>query len=155
MHLKMLLSISQLQKKGQFNNFQINLIGFSLGNHVIKNCLKEINKINNYNNFVKIKNVILIAAATHIKNKQYWSKIILDIVIDKFVNCFSKKDNILKYMYGMCMLKEAEGRNKLEIMDEKNRNLIINYDFTQDEYGHLSYDYGRVMKTIFNYYKDI
>ena len=138
-----------------FNNFQINLIGFSLGNHVIKNCLKELKKINNYNNFIKIKNVILIAAATHISNKHFWSQVIDDIVIDKFVNCFSQKDDILKYMYGMCMLKSAEGRNKLEIVDEKGRNVIINYDFTQHRYGHLSYNYGIVMKTIFKNYKDI
>ena len=138
-----------------FNNFQINLIGFSLGNHVIKHCLKELNKINNRQNFVKLKNVILIAAATHIKNKNLWKKYIEEIIIDRFINCFSKYDKVLKMLYKSCMLKSAVGNSELEINNDEGHNLVFNYDFTPNKFGHLSYNYGVVMQTIFAKFKDI
>lgn len=135
-----------------FKEFQINLVGFSLGNHVIKHCLKELYKISNYNIFGKLKNVILIAAATHIANKSLWKKYIEQLVIDKFINCYSKDDKILSIAYKMCMLKSAVGNDILEINDEQNHNLVMNYEFN---YGHLSYNFGAVARKVFCYYKDI
>ena len=52
-----------------FDNFQINLVGFSLGANVVKYCLKELNEFDGKKNFVKFKNVILIGAATHLKHE--------------------------------------------------------------------------------------
>ena len=138
-----------------FNNFQINLIGFSLGNHVIKHCIKELYKLNNFNHFVKLKNVILIAAATHIKNKNLWEKYIEEMIIDRFINCYSKVDKVLSLAYSTCMLKEAQGNYPLEIKNEKGQNLVLNYDFTPDNFGHLTYDYTTVAKKVFQNYKDI
>jgi hypothetical protein len=138
-----------------FPNFQINLIGFSLGNHVLKNCIKELGKINNNKNFVKIKNVILIAAATRISNKNIWKKYIEEIIIDRFINCYSKEDDVLKWLFGLCMLKQAVGNDILEIKNDNNVNLVSNYDFTLNKFGHLSYDYKKLAETIFSYYKDI
>ena len=138
-----------------FKNFQINLIGFSLGNHVIKHCLKEINKLNNNNHFIKIKNVILIAAATHIQNKNVWKQIINNIVIDRFINCYSKKDNILSWLYSLCLQKPAEGNGELEILNDNGKNLVHNYSFTENKYGHLNYNYGRVIDKVFKNYKNI
>jgi hypothetical protein len=138
-----------------FNDFQINLIGFSLGNHVIKHCIKELYKINNLNNFCKLKNVILIAAATHIKNKNLWKKYIEELVIDRFINCFSKVDKVLSMAYCSCMLKTAQGNNSLEVYNDKGVNLVQNYDFTKNNFGHLSYNYGVVAQKIFENYKDI
>ena len=68
-----------------FKNFQINLIGFSLGNHVIKHCLKELYKYNNINNnsFIKLKNIILIAGATHISGNKLWKQYIEHFIIDR------------------------------------------------------------------------
>ena len=135
-----------------FKDFQINLVGFSLGNHVIKHCLKELYKISNYNIFGKLKNVILIAAATHIANINLWKKYIQQLVIDRFINCYSHDDYILSKLYKGCMLKSAVGNDILEINDEQNNNLVKNYKF---DYGHLSYDFGVVAKKVFSYYKDI
>ena len=138
-----------------FMNFQINLVGFSLGNHVIKHCLKELNKINNRQYFVKLKNVVLIAAATHIRNQNLWKKYIEEIIIDRFINCFSKCDKILKMLYQTCMLKTAVGNSELIINNDEGKNLVFNYDFTQNNFGHLSYNYGVVFQTIFEKFKDI
>ena len=41
-----------------FNNFQINLVGFSLGANVVKYCIKELNDFNGKKNNIKFKNVI-------------------------------------------------------------------------------------------------
>ena len=82
-----------LMSKQFFNGFQINLIGFSLGNHVITNCLKELYELESN---IKIKKVILIAAATQIDYKDKWKKIIEKIVVEKFINCYSKKDDALQ-----------------------------------------------------------
>ena len=61
-----------------FNNYQINLVGFSLGANVIKYCIKELsiynNKYNYKDNYVTLKNVILIGGATHIKHEDKWIK---------------------------------------------------------------------------------
>ena len=47
-------------------NFKINLVAFSLGNQVIKSCLKEFFSRKVYND---INDVIFIAGATCIKHK--------------------------------------------------------------------------------------
>ena len=47
-------------------NFKINLVAFSLGNQVIKYCLKELSSRKVYN---VINHVIFIAGATCIKHK--------------------------------------------------------------------------------------
>ena len=43
----------------------------------------------------------------------------------------------------------------LEIKNEKGNNLVINYDFSENNFDQLSYDLGAVVKKIFEYYKDI
>ena len=142
-----------------FKNFQINLIGFSLGNHVIKHCIKEVYKINNLNkksdNIFKFKNIICIAAATHIENKLLWASYIEDLVIDKFINCYSSEDSILKLLYTSCMLKDAVGNSKLIIKNEKGVNLVNNYDFTKNKFGHRSYDFKILAERVFGTNKDI
>ena len=47
-----------------FNGFKINLSAFSLGNHVLKHCLKELEKFNKLN---LINNIVFMAGATEIK----------------------------------------------------------------------------------------
>ena len=140
-----------------FKNFQINLVGFSLGNHVIKHCIKELSLLNKNqepSNQIILKNVILVAAATTIKCIESWVTYAKTIITDKFKNCYSQKDNILKYLYGLCMMKTAIGRNELNIFDG-NKNLVENFNFTQYNYGHLSYNMGVVAKDISGSYKEI
>ena len=141
-----------------FKNFQINLIGFNLGGNVIKHCIKELSRINKNDNFMKIKNVILIGAATHFKNEDNWKKRIEEIVLDKFINCYSSKDEILKNFYSICNTKSNKnpvGIESLEIKNDKGNNLVLNYDFSKNDFDHLSYKLEDVVKTIYQNYKDI
>jgi len=139
-----------------FYRFPNYLIVFSLGNHVIKHCLKELYKYNNINNknCIKLKNVILIAGATHISGNQLWKQYIENIIIDRFINCYSKADNVLSLAYKSCMFKEAVGSSELIINDNGN-NMVNNYDFTKDNFGHTTYNYKTLIKILFPYYKDI
>ena len=142
-----------------FKNFQINLVGFSLGNHVIKYCIKELYKLNQLNQDsskeILLKNVILSAAATTIKHKENWITYLKTLITDKLKNCYSQKDDVLRILYGLCMMKTAIGRNELILCDENNKNLVENYNFTQYNYGHLSYNMGVVAKDISGYYKEL
>ena len=141
-----------------FREFQINLVGFGLGCYVIDECIKELSKINHNEFFVKIKNVILIGASMNISKEQSWKKYIEETVVDKFINCYSQKDEILKHFYSV--ISENNGKNpigldSLEIKNEKGKNLVINYDFSENDFNQLSYNLGTVVKKIFEYYKDI
>ena len=139
-----------LLSKQIFDGYQINLVGFSLGNHVIKHCLKELKKYENIN--IKLKKVILIAGATQISNKEIWKNIIEKIVVDKFVNCYSKNDTILGGAYKKATGKQNPiGLNELIINNDNGKNLVWNYEFLFD---HIYYDYGVVANSIFKY-KDI
>ena len=123
-----------------FRKFQINLVGFSLGNHVIKHCLKELFKIQNINchNYIKFKNVIFIAGAIQITNKSLWKRYIENFITDRIINCYTKNDWALKYAYKFCMVnKEAIGNDELEIKNDQNINLVTNYDFTSYKWGIL------------------
>ena len=141
-----------------FREFQINLVGFGLGCYVIKECIKVLSNINHDKFFVKIKNVILIGASMNISKEQSWKKYIEETVVDKFINCYSQKDEILKQFYSV--ISENNGKNpigldSLEIKNEKGKNLAINYDFSENNFNQLSYNLGTVVKKIFEYYKDI
>ena len=147
-----------LISKKFFKGFQINLVGFGLGCYVIKECIKELTKINYNKFFVKIKNVILIGASMIISKEQSWKNYIEETVIDKFINCYSIKDETLKKFY--YLISKNDGKNPiglepLEIKNEKGNNLVINYDFSENNFDQLSYDLGVVVKKIFKYYKDI
>ena len=140
-----------------FKDFQINLVGYSLGNVVLKHCIKELAKLHRIdkNNFVNLKNVILIAAATHIKKSRKMERIFEEIIINKFINCYSKNDFILEYLYKICSKEKAIGNDNLIINNNNSSNLVSNYDFTKDNYGHFSYKFRIVAEKIFNPYKDI
>jgi hypothetical protein len=147
-----------LVSKKFFGDFHINLVGFSLGCYVIKECIKKLSKINGRKYFVKIKNVILIGAAMHIKTEKKWKNYIEETVIDKFINCYSNKDEILKSIYKI--YSENSGKNpigidSLEIKNEKGNNLVVNYNFTENNFDQLSYNLETVVKKVFENYKDI
>ena len=149
-----------LISKKFFRAFQINLVGFGLGCYVIKECIKLMSKINYEKFFVKIKNVILIGASMNILKEQNWKKYIEETVVDKFINCYSQKDEILKKFYYIISKDKNTGNNpigldSLQIKNENGKNLVINYDFTENNFDQLSYDLGAVVKKIFEYYKDI
>ena len=139
-----------------FKDFQINLIGFSLGNRVIESCINELAEIyHNKNKFVNLKNVIMIAGALHFEDSNRFKKNIEEIVVDKFINCHSREDYTLKQLYQKCSDQNAIGNNALILNDNKGKNLVSNYDFTSYSFGHFSYNYMFVVERIFSKYIDI
>ena len=52
------------------------------------------------------------------------------------------------------MEKNAIGLDKLELIYE-NKNLVDNYDFTEDNFGHTTYTMGRVARRISQSYNDL
>ena len=142
----MLVSSEYLRK------FQMNLVGFSLGNHVIKHCIKELYRIKNYKKIVKLKNVIFIAGATQISNSLKWKNYINELITDRIINCYSKNDEALSIGYKFATKKGPIGLNELIIKDDNKNNMVENYQFS---YGHLDYDYKGVAKEIFKNYKNI
>ena len=53
------------------------------------------------------------------------------------------------------MSKEAVGSSELIIKDDNGNNMVNNYDFTKDNFGHTTYNYKTLIKRLFPYYKDI
>ena len=100
-----------------FGNFKINLVGFSLGSHIIKNCLEELLDREVYN---KINNVIFIAGATSY-NLENWDNI-FGTVKGKIFNCYSKCDVglIIRALY---LFDTSIGRNELKKENSKVMNL--------------------------------
>ena len=151
-----------------FNGFQINLVGFSLGNHVIHHCIKELYRLNhnfiNINNpillqnlenncEVNLKNVIFCAAATTFEKEDNWGEYIRETIIDKFKNIYAKNDWALG-IYNSIMDKTAIGIKELDIKYE-GKNIITNYDFTKYTFGHNFYKMGLVAEKISGHYKEI
>ena len=87
-----------------FGNFKINLVGFSLGSHIIKNCLEE----------------IFIAGATSYELEN-WDNI-FGTVKGKIFNCYSKCDVglIIRALY---LFDTSIGRNELKKENSKVMNL--------------------------------
>ena len=121
-----------------FGNRQINLVAFSLGNHVLKNCIKE---LSNYNDCKCIINdVTLIAGATTLKNKINWYNRFKKVVGGRIVNCYSEKDYVLKLLYSNCTGNYPIGSHEVFINDGLDGNNIVeNFDFTDLNLGHLDY----------------
>ena len=151
-----------------FKNFQINLVGFSLGNHVIKHCIKELYNLNhnlgNINNpilltkneniyQINLKNIIFIAGATHLKKRYKWKNYLHETIIDKCKNCHTDNDYVLG-IYEFFMSKIPIGLEKVNI-DYERKNLIENYDFHKYGFGHLSYKMGLVAEIVSGSYKEI
>ena len=82
-----------------FPNCKINLIAFSLGNHVMKHCLKI---LDNYNKLHLINDIIFIAGATSLCEK--WEKR-FNKVSGKIFNCYSGHDLALYYSYTITLKK--------------------------------------------------
>ncbi len=132
-----ILALILISKKF-FPNFQINLIGFSLGTHVIKHCLKELIDNNCEGNL--INNVLFLAGATTIENKIKWQKYFNKIVSGRIINCFSKEDKILQYLYKLCVNKIPIGSDELICCNENNeKNRVENFDLSEFGIGHLDY----------------
>ena len=123
-----------IQSRQIFKNCKINLIGFSLGCHVIKYCLKE---MENNKSDCLINNVYLFGGATYFGNSFLWENIFANQISGRIVNCYSQVDEILKRLYSLSTGQNAIGNDPIEIESEKFK--IENYDLTDLNIGHLSY----------------
>ena len=123
-----------------FKNHTITLVGFSLGTHVTKHCIKNMFDLH-YKEHIPcndiIKNVILIAGATSILGKEEKFKNIFSKMINgKLINCYSKEDQVLNVLYTGCMKKKPIGNSELTINGYEN---LKNIDFTPLKLGHTDY----------------
>jgi hypothetical protein len=145
-----------LYSTGFFRGFQVNLVGYSFGNLIIKQCLKDLYEMNNQNNFVKIKNVILIGAPVNFHDKKLWKTRIESLILDRLINCFSQADDALKNLFKINMGKKiALGNEFAEILNDNGENLISNFNFTQNQFDQFNYKKGVIAESIFPKYKDI
>ena len=145
-----------LYSKGFFRGFHVNLVGYSFGNMIIKQCLKDLYEINNQNNFVKIKSVILIGATINFHEKKLWKTIIESLILDKLINCFSQADEVLKNLFSINMGKSiALGSDFATILDDNGENIISNFNFTQNQFNQFNYKKGVIAESIFPKYKNI
>ena len=132
-----------------FGNRQINLVAFSLGNHVLKHCLKE---LSNYNDCkCIINNITLIAGATTLKNKLNWYNRFKKVVGGRIMNCYSNGDYVLKFLYSNCTGNLPIGSHEVFINDGKEgKNIVENYDFSDLSLGHLEYrkKFNEIIKRI-------
>ena len=103
-----------------FDSFKINLSAFSLGNHVLKNCLKELGKFGKLN---LINNVVFMAGATNIENNTKWDQR-LSSVKGIVVNCYSNHDLALWYCRQITK-KDTIGSKKLKLPKLEINNVMI------------------------------
>lgn len=145
-----------LYSKGFFRGFHVNLVGYSFGNMIIKQCLKDLYEINNQNNFVKIKSVILIGATINFHEKKLWKTIIESLILDRLINCFSQADEVLKNLFSINMGKSiALGNEFAEILDDNGENIISNFNFSENQFNQFNYKKGVIAESIFPKYKNI
>ena len=145
-----LLSIILQSKKFFGNDKKINLVGFSLGSHIIKNCIKDLDEYKDSKNI--INDVILLGGATTFNNKLKWYKRFTDIVGGRIINCYSNEDQILKKLYVTGIGKEPIGKNIVDINDGiGGKNIIENFDFSDLLLGHLNYreNFDLILKRIY------
>ena len=122
-----------LRARHIFGNASINLVGFSLGCHVIKSCIKELYDNDSNTNNDLINNVVLLGGATAFDNKEKWNRMMTKVVSGTVYNCYSKADSILEFLYQPCSHKTSIGRHEL-ILDN-----VVNCNLTAMNIGHLDY----------------
>jgi hypothetical protein len=103
-----------------FDGFKINLVAFSLGNHVLKHCLKE---LKNFGKSYIINNVVFMAGATDINCNLKWEHR-LGSVTGTIVNCYSDHDLALWYCRNITG-KDTIGTKKLKFQTVKIKNILI------------------------------
>jgi len=120
----------------------ITLIGFSLGCHVIKNCIKEMYNLYNkfgIKNYDIIEKVIFIAGATSIEDNEIneYINIFNNIVSGDVINCYSTSDQVLNELYTFAQNKNPIGNHVLDFGDEYEK--LKNCDFSSLNMGHTEY----------------
>ena len=129
-----------LASNEEFNNCQINIVGFSLGCQVTKYCIKELDKIKGHR--IMINNVLFLAGATCMKKdkKIIWRDKFRNNVMGRVINCYSKYDWVLENLFKLCVWKNPIGLDKMNIKDEnRDYDIAEDYDLSDLKLGHTQY----------------
>jgi hypothetical protein len=144
-----------ISSKKYFFQKTITLVGYSLGCHVIKHCLKELHSIER-KKIAKtegiLQRIIFIAGATNFKNREKWKKI-FQTIPGNIINLTSQNDFPLKKLFPIfCKLENSKVSNNNHkfpigvkdfsiIVDKFNDSydLITNHDLSGENIGHFNY----------------
>ena len=112
----------------------INLIGFSLGCHVIKHCLLELNKISSKIDSDDVLNdVIFIGAATDLNMDKYPN--ILNTIGGRIINVYSENDKYLRGYNEDCLGLKRLVNNTLYKLSHSITNINLSHkNITQVDY---------------------
>ena len=138
-----------IASKAFFEHKAITLVGFSLGAHVIKHTVKELNKIASYCPSVKniIQNIVFIGGATSLpKEKKMWQNM-KEFVAGRVINIYNPKDEVLTGIFMTIMKKNPIGTAPLQLEGVK----VENYDFSDLKIKHVEYwDYSNIINKKIN-----
>jgi hypothetical protein len=134
-----------------FEKRTISLVGFSLGGHILKHCLKELFTISEYLPQVKdiIQNIIFIGAATSIdSNKKNWERL-PEFVSGRIINCYSPNDEVLQGIFKYITKKDSLGIVPFNLVKNQH-NFVENYDFGDWNIKHVEYKiyFNEILKKI-------
>ena len=104
-----------------FKDVKINIAAFSLGNHVLKHCIKELEK---FGRLDILNNIIFMAGATDIKCNDKWEQR-LSPIKGNVINFYSNVDLALVY----CKIitgKDTIGTKILKFKNKNVKNYLIN-----------------------------
>ena len=104
-----------LMSNNFFNGFKINIVSFSLGNHLLKNCIKELEK---FGRLDILNNIVFMAGATDIKCNFKWEQR-LGSIKGAIINCYSDID------YALCYCKKITGKDTIGTKKLKFKNVNI------------------------------
>jgi hypothetical protein len=128
-----------IASKAFFQHRVITLVGYSLGGHVLKHCLKELTLIAEYLPYVKdlIHHVVFIGAATTFDDsKGKWNNL-KKFISGRIINCYCPKDEVLLGIFNYITSKDAIGVKPMKILGLEEK--IENYDFGDSNIKHEAY----------------
>lgn len=133
-----------IASKAFFEHKTITLVGFSLGAHVVKHTLKELNQISIYCPWVKniIQNVVFIGGATCLPKKKKSLGNLRELVAGRVINVYNPNDEVLTSIYKTIVARDPFGIYPIELDGVK----VENYDFSDLKIGHVEYwDYTNII----------
>ena len=139
-----------------FGNFQINLVGLNYGCLLLKNCLKELRNLKTIENKrIFIKNIIFLNATINIKNEINWIEIFENLIVDKIINCYSRRDNVVEFLKKFGLNFNIIGTQGLSINNFGKNYVKYEHDLSDFEFGKEYYDLSSPSQVSFASYNDL
>ena len=139
-----------------FGNFQINLVGLNYGCLLLKNCLKELRNLKTIENKrIFIKNIIFLNATINIKNEINWIEIFENLIVDKIINCYSRRDNVVEFLKEFGLNFNIIGTQGLSINNFGKNYVKYEHDLSDFEFGKEYYDLSSPSQVSFASYNDL